>query len=404
MYWSNCGPSRKIILTALACLGVVVIALAIALPLILLRGGDADTAQTTLAPGTTVVAAPPTTETTEAAVTTTDAATTSSTKPAANIPGDSAGRWAETGIPGLDQEVSLLAVSDDALAFQTFGDGEPMVAYMFGSGKTIQLPTENLARLWDIDGSLVVWWEGINDDDVISDAHIYAYLLPDGPKVEVAAIADFTSVQVAGGMVAWIEDKPGAPQPAEYYEWTIKGVAVDRHGRPTGTARTLVESATGSSTNDSPWTYSLSAGSLAWEQQISENGIAAGSYVMDLGRMQPRLVGSEAWRPSLDGNHVVFTGHGVEYSDFATATPQQMDLAGDFATAGPTYAAYFRSTRPGDENAWAVVARGYEGAHEEVLLDDFGAPPWSLGPIATSATHVAFEKDGVLHLFTWQGS
>jgi hypothetical protein len=392
--------------------GIVVIALAIALPLIFLRGGD-DTTPTTYDPTTTTVTAPPTTEatteTTEPTTETTEAATTTtSSKPAAGIPGDSAGAWAETSISGIDQQVNEVAVSEDALVFQTTnevgGTADGIYAYLFASGQTIQLPTtDTFANFVDIDGPLAVWYEADGDDNITA-AHIYAYLLPNGPRVEVASGAQVSYPQVAGGMITWGESKPWATQPDEYQEWTIKGVAVDEHGQPAGAAGTLVESAIAATLGDSTWSYNLSNGFITWEQQTSAGGTDAGSYAMDLGEMQPWLIDSEAWRPSLYKNRVVFTRNGIEYSDFAGATAQQMDKTGDFATAGPTYAAYFRPSASGDGTAWAVVARGYKGVHEQVLLDDTGSPPWFLTPIATSATHIAFAIDGNLHLFTWQGS
>jgi hypothetical protein len=394
----------------LACVGIVVIALAIALPLILLRGGD-DTTQTTLAPGTTIVTAPPTTEaTTEATEPTTEtteaATTTTSSKPTASIPGDSAGTWSATNISGIDQQVNEVAVSEDALVFQTTTKlgASSIYAYLFASGKAVQLPTSTTdAGAVDIDGKLVVWWEA-EGADVVTAAHIYAYLLPSGPKVEVASGTQVSYPQVAGGMITWGESKPWPTQPDEFSEWTIKGVAVDEHGQPTGAAGTLVESAIAATLGDSTWSYCLSDGFITWEQQTASGGMDAGSYAMDLEEMRPWLIDSEAWRPSMDKNRVVFTRNGVEYSNFAGASAQQLDPAGDFATAGPTYAAYFRGTPSGEETAWAVIARGYKGAHEQVLLDDTGDPPWFLTPIATSATHVAFTMNGNLHLFTWQGN
>jgi zinc-ribbon domain len=401
--------SSKTIWIVLACVGIVVIALAIALPLIFLRGGDGTT-QTTLAPDTTIVTAPPTTEatteTTEPTTETTEAATTTSSKPTAGIPGDSAGTWSATNISGIDQQVNEVAVSEDAMVFQTTTElgVSSIFAYLFASGKTVQLPTSSPnAGSVDIDGKLAVWQES-EGGDVVTAAHIYAYLLPDGPKVEVTSGAQVTYPQVAGGMITWGESKPWATQPDEYQEWTIKGAAVDEHGQPTGAAGTLVESAIAATTGDSTWTYSLSNGFLAWEQQTSAGSVDAGSYAIDLGEMQPWLIDSEAWRPSMDKNRVVFTRNGIEYSDFAGAAAQQMDSAGDFATAGPTYAAYFRPSPSGDGTAWAVIARGYKGAYEQVLLDDTGDPPWFLPPIATSATHVAFTINGNLYLFTWRGS
>jgi hypothetical protein len=123
---------------------------------------------------------------------------------------------------------------------------------------------------------------------------------------------------------------------------------------------------------------------------------------MDLGEMQPWHVDANAWRPSLNKGTVIFTRNGVEMARFGSDKADTIDSSGDFATAAATYAAFFRPKASGDGTAWAVVARGYTGAYEQVLLDDAGQPPWLLSPIAASAHHIAFAFDGTLHLFTWQ--
>ncbi len=400
------GPSNTVWI-ALACVGVVVIALAVALPLIFLRGGGGT--DDTIVVTTTVVSesstTEPITETTEPVTTdTTEAATTTTASPAVDIPGDSAGGWAEVNVSGLEQSVVEVAVSDDALVFESDGtSGIGVYAYLFDSGQTVQLPAaaDTIGSV-DIDGTLAVWWEA-NGADEITDAHIYAMRLPDGPKVEVASGISVGYPQVAGGVVTWVEGRPWAPMPDTYWDNTIKGVSVDSNGQPTGAPVTLVDygSALGGILGDSSWNYSLSDGYIAWEQQADEGDIGSGSYVMDLMAMEPWRIDSDAWRPSLSGNRVVFTLDGLSYADFA-GIAKTLDPAGDYSAAAPTYAAYFRPMPAGDGTSWAVVAKGYMGKYEQVLLDDSGAPPWFLPPIAVSDHHVAFAFDGTLHLFTWQ--
>jgi hypothetical protein len=410
------GPSRNV-WVILASVAIVVIALAIALPLVFVRGGDAKTVETvsissttvTTAPSTTTSAAPatttstepPTTETTEAPST-----TTTSEAAAASIPGDSAGTWAETQISGLGRSVNQVAVSDDALLFEAENqEGTTGIyAYLFATKKTVQLPTSaETAGEIDIDGTLAVWWEA-NGGDEITDAHIYAYRLPDGPKVEVASGTTVGWPQVAGNVVTWLEGKPWATEPDEWWENTIKSVTVDQMGQPTGPSLTLVDSAIASRTGDATWTYSLSDGYVAWEEQSDAGPRPAGSYMMDLGALQPWHIDPDAWRPSLIKNWAVFTRNGIEVTQFERNDAGHIDDAGDFATAAPTYVAYFRPTASGNGTAWAVVAKGFNGMHEQVLLDDTGDPPWFLSPIAASANHIVFVLgDGTLHLFTWQG-
>jgi hypothetical protein len=398
------GGSSKTLWIVLACVGVVVIALAVALPLVFLRGGDGET-DDTIVVTTTVVSesstTEPTTATTEPTTETTEAATTTTAKPAASVPGDSAGKWAETSISGLEQKVVQVAVSDDALLMQT--GGTDLFAYMFSSGQTVLIPTSaTTVGSIDIDGTLAVWWEA-NGADVITDAHVYAMRLPDGPKVEVASGVSVAYPQVVKGMVTWVEGKPWAAEPDAWWDYTIKGAAVDGNGQPTGAASTLVDygSAVAATLGDSTWSYGLSEGFLAWEQQSDAGAIGAGSYVMDLAGMEPWRIDSNAWRPSLDKSRVVFTLDGIGYADFSGSL-KTLDSAGDFATAAPTYAAYYRPKPSGDGTAWAIVAKGYTGKYEQVLLDDTGDPPWFLAPIAASGHHVAFALNGALRLFTWQ--
>ena len=395
---------------AIACVGIVVIALAVALPLIFLRGGDADTVSTTVASTSTSVTTPPTsastTETTEGATTTTEAATTTTAKADSSIPGDSAGAWSAVDVAGLSLNVNEVAVSDDALLFRTAADTGPgsIYAYIFASGKTVQLPTGGTTiGYMDVDGALAVWWEA-EGADVTANAHIYAYHLPDGPKVEVASGAGVTYPHVKGRLITWADGKPLASDPTNWYDYVIKAAAVDAQGQPTGAPTTLVDagSAIASSTGDTSWYYSLSDGFIAWEQQYGSGAIGPGTYMMDLGEMQPWRVDPDAWRPSLYKNRVVFTRNGVETAQFGSKNAVTLDASADFATAAPTYAAFFRPKVAGSGTAWAVVARGYNGKYEQVLLDDAGSPPWLLSPIAASAHRIAFAFGGKLQLFSWQ--
>lgn len=401
------GSSQSIWIV-LACVGIVVIALAIALPLLLLRGGEGNAGVTTTSSLLTTSTSEPVTTSTETPTTstepttdTTEASTTTTAKPLAQIPGDSAGAWTELTISGLDLTVNEVALSEDALLFQAGANG--LYAYMFASGETIGLPTSS-AKVGGIDiyGDLVVWAES-NGSDPVTDAHIYAQLLPNGPKVEIASGTSVAYPQVTAGMVTWVEGQPWATQPDEWYDYTIKGVAVNKKGQPAGSASVLVGPghAVAATTGDATWTYSLSDGFLAWEQQTKAGAIKVGTWAMDLGEMSPWRIAADAWRPSLYKNHVAYTQNGVDYAKFG-GKGTTIDGAGDFATAAPTYAAYFRPKPSGSGTAWQIVAKGHTGAYEQVLLDDAGTPPWFLPSIAASSNRVAFTVDGQVHLFTWK--
>lgn len=396
---------------AIAAVGVVVIALAIVLPLLLLRGGDETTDTTEVASSTTVTAETSTTEpattSTEPTTETTQAASsTTSSEQGPTIPGDSAGTWTETEISGLDEPVGEVAVSDEALLFQTSGGGGArMVAYLFDSGQTVALPVDApVAGSPDVDGLLAVWWEATFDGDHnVTDAHVYAYMLPEGPKVEIASGTRVGSPKVSGSMITWTEGAPWATAPEEYWEISIFVTAVDGQGQPTGAAGTLVPSALAATLGDSTWTYGLSESFVAWEHQRSTDELGEGSYMMDLAELQPWLVGEGAWRPSLDGDTVAFTRNGIEVLDFGDTNALEIDGAGDYSSLAPSYVAYYKPVSAPDAVGWQVATRGLTGAHDQVLIDEIATPPWFQAPIATSRERVALVIDGVLHLFSWQG-
>jgi hypothetical protein len=396
---------------AIAAIGIVVIALAIALPLILLGEDDTTTQSTDVASSTTVTTETPTTEETtsptEPSTETTVApsSTTTSTDKGPDIPGDSSGSWTEIDVSGLEEPVGEVAISDEALLFQTSGGGgDRMVAYLFDSGQTVTLPVDApTAGAPDIDGLLAVWWEASFDSDRnITDAHIYSYVLPDGPKVEIASGPRVGSPKVAGSMITWTEGEPWDTNPEEYWRISILVTAVDGEGQPTGAAGTLVPSAIAAVLGDSTWTYGLSESFLAWEHQRSAEGLDEGSYMMDLAEMQPWLIGADAWRPSLEGNTVAFTHNGIEVVDFGDTQALEID-AGDYPSLAPSYVAYYKPVSAPDAVGWQVTARGLSGSHEQVLLGEISSPPWFQVPVATAKNRIAVAIDGVLHLFSWQG-
>jgi hypothetical protein len=86
--------------------------------------------------------------------------------------------------------------------------------------------------------------------------------------------------------------------------------------------------------------------------------------------------------------------------DLASGGTADIDANGDFVTAAPTFAVYYRSAA--DSGAYEIVARGYSGEHEQVLATQTDAPPWLSPPLAACAQHVAFVADGSLHVFEWK--
>jgi hypothetical protein len=398
------GPdnnNRKGLWIGIAVAAVIIIGAAVAVPL-LLRDGHDTTTTSTVAHTTTSTTSSSTTET---STTTTSEATTTTTV-AAGAPGDSAGEWVELDAPKVDGEAWAACVSDQALLIKGMANNQPTLhAYMMDSGDLIQLPIEASEFYGeDLDGLLAVWWEGDYDEETYEyyNEHVYSYLLPNGPKIEVAAGSSMTDPQVAGSWITWAEREPWEENPEEYSLLRVLGVQVDSSGVPVGEPTVLVSSATAYTLGDSFWTYSLSGTHLAWENATAVDIYDAGTYVMDLEALQPLAVGGEAWRPSVSGDTLVYYQDGLKAMDLTTRGTREIDLRGDFATAAPTFAAYFRAIESPDDYSYEIVARGYGGDYEQVLGKQ-SEPPWLSPFTAASDTHVAFAADGVLHLFEWQG-
>jgi hypothetical protein len=322
-------------------------------------------------------------------------------------PGDSVGEWAEMNIADLPQGASAVAVSDQALLTAVEdGNGAGLYAYMFNTRQFVELPIEatNFYNE-DIEGNIAIWWEGDYDSstDEYSNEHIYAYSLPNGPKVEIAGGGGALYYpQIAGSWVTWAEEEPLAESPEEYSLVHIYGVKIDSKGVPQGDAVELVPEATAYLEGDAAWSYSLSSTHLAWENATSIDSYDPGIYMMDLESRQPRIVETDVWRPTLGGKTLVYTRSGLVATSVDGGAVTTLDPLGDFATAASTFAAYFRSVDNGGSTAYEIVARGFTGAYEQVLGQQTDAP-WLSPPIVASDHHVAFTANGVAHVFEWQG-
>jgi hypothetical protein len=314
----------------------------------------------------------------------------------------------ETEIPETPEGAYGVSVSDQALLVETHTDsGFGLYAYLPGSDSYVALPVEGTAFLGaDLDGLLAVWREGTSDEATgkYVDTYICAYLLPNGPKVEVVREAQAVAYpQVAGRWVSWTEQTPSDFNPEEYWDQHIYVVEVDAKGEPVGEPTELVSSAPADVLGDSTWFYSLSSTHMAWENAVGHHLTDAGTYVMELSsEAEPQKVGNEAWRPSIGGNTIVYWDSGLKAADLATGQVRELDSQGDYATAAPTYAAYFRTVESGDTVNYDIVARGFTGDYEQVLATTT-LEPYMSPAIAASAHRVAFIVDDAVHLFEWQG-
>jgi hypothetical protein len=304
------------------------------------------------------------------------------------------------------------ALSDEVLAVRVGAEGgDGLLARLFATGETFELPIgDGDVGGVDVDGMTVVWWEGTYDEALFSyvDQQIYAYTLPDGPKIAIAGADDVSGPeknlgypQIAGSWLTWVEGSPWEEMPDEYWRMPIFGALLDSQSQPLGEPTNLVPSAVASIIGDAVWTYSLSQNFLAWEQAAEVDGLSAGTYVLDLGTNETYAVGAGTWRPAIAGDTLLYWDGSLHALDLASGERQLIDDEGDFASAAPTFAAYFRPNGQAD-GGYAIVARGYGGEFEQVLTDRTTAPPWLSSPIAVSSTRVAFLLDDDLRLFEWE--
>ena len=357
------------------------------------------TTSTTVLASSTTSASSPTTPTT--------GATSTTLAPTAGSPGDSLGEWVEMNIPGLPSGAYAVAVSDQALLVdRKAGNGYELYAYMFDTKQTVRLAIDaSEFSSEDIDGNIAVWWEGDYNEDTgeYSNEHIYAYPLPNGPKVEIAGGGSSVLYpQISGSWVTWAQEEPFADNPEEYSLRHIYGVTIDSQGAPQDDPVELVPEATAYIQGDYGWSYSLSGTHLAWENATTVGAFDPGIYRMDLESRQPVIVGSEVWRPSLGGDTLVYTDAGLVTMSADGGAAKTLDPLGDFATAASTFAAYFRSIDNAGTTTYQIVARGFTGAYEQVLGEQTDAP-WLSAVIAASDHHVAFITGETARVFEWQG-
>jgi len=91
--------------------------------------------------------------------------------------------------------------------------------------------------------------------------------------------------------------------------------------------------------------------------------------------LTPRLAAS------LNKGHCYLTRNGVEMARFGSDKADTIGLERGLRHRRST-TLRFPPKASGGGTAWRLVARGYTGAYEQVLLDDAGQPPWLLSPIA----------------------
>jgi hypothetical protein len=383
------APDRTMLWIGVAIAAVLVVALAIIIPLALRGGGGG--AVTTTSEVTTSTLAP---------ATTTEAPTTTTTLPGAV--GDSSGAWVEVSVPGGPWTAQEVAVSGDTLlVVSPVATGYKLSAVRLESGDVITVSQSEALFGIDLDGDVAVWWEASGYDsatETYANQYIKSCLLSSGAKNTLASggTARLGMPQVALPWVTWVQSQPWADDP-EYYAESIFGAKVDASGAAIGAAVTMVPAALAFALGDSSWQYSLSSTRLAWETHAAIGGYDPGTHVMRIDLSGHEWVGAEAWRPSVWGELLVYQDGSLKLDDLSSGDTQVIDPSGDFATAGPTFVAFYT---PNDTGSY-LIASGYTGKHEQTL-GDLGAPPYFCPPISVSSEYIAYAFDDQIHLFRWQ--
>jgi hypothetical protein len=201
---------------------------------------------------------------------------------------------------------------------------------------------------------------------------------------------------VALPYVTWVESAPWAAGPPEEF-WTerILMTHVNDSGAPTGAVTEMVPMALAFALGDSSWQYSLSRTCLAWENGDAAGG-DVGTNVIEIDTDTYGSIGADAWRPSLWQHTLVYYDNGLKITDLSAGGVHGFAPDGDFPTAGPDFAAYYRMVDGGTE----IVARAYDGSYEQVLGTN-PDPPWFCPPISVSPGYIAFTIGNAVHLFRW---
>ncbi len=387
------GPNRTLLWVGIAAGVVLLIVLAVLIPLALRGGGGEGGLTTSTTESTTSTSAP---------VTTSTVAPTSTTVPVAGPVGDSVGSWVEIGVPGGPWAVQEVAVSDEALLLVTpSAVGYKLSAVMLDSGDVVTISQSEALFGVDLDGLLAVWWEasGWNaGTETYAKQYIKTCLLPGTAKNTIATGgADRLGMpQVSSGVVTWVVSGPWAADP-EYWTERIMATKVKESGAATGSPTTVVPAALAFALGDSGWQYSLSGSRVAWQHGTTAEGYDIGTHVIRTDKTGHQHIGADAWRPSLWGDLLVYQDGNLKVKNLATSETRVLDPSGDFAAAGPTFAAYYKPSSSGS----FLVARGYTGAHEQTL-DQIGQPPYFAPVISVSSRYIAYTFEEQLHLFEWQ--
>ena len=307
--------------------------------------------------------------------TTTGPATTGTSVPGGpattGAPTSSAGQWVELQTPDLTAPADAVAVSDEALVVNT-KDG--LYASMIGEGEVgapTTLPVSGgEAGTPTLDGTLVAWWEGSQDEasSTFSDQTIYAMRLPDGsPRKVVDSDKSPYYPRLSDGTLTWVQPAPeNGDANSDFWVQSIYRTAVADDGSPQGEPSLLTDEPRAYVRGGGvAWTYSFDGSLLAWEQHKGAEELRAGVYLMDITTGETTQLSQTGGRPSVAGTIVTYFGEALEAYDVTDKTTRTIDPRGDWAVSSENFVVYRRGVRR--QTYREIVARRFDDDSEQVL-------------------------------------
>jgi hypothetical protein len=256
-------------------------------------------------------------------------------------------------LPSVPDDVYGVSLSSTALALWT---GETPYIYLLATKRLVKLPVENDARVGGVAvaGELVVWTEAQYSDDLDAPAQVtlYAYRLPDGPKVKLVGDKRTPSAPLLdGGRVFWVEathvsgDVNAGEE--ELYSQVVWMLKVDDSGKPQGSPVKITDRPNSSHEGggDELWSYDAKGSYLAYQRMWGEE---PGVHLVDLGSGTDTYLG-EGDIPSVSSSLVVWRspagdkGWGIWAYNFETRLVAVLADSGHMPFAGPGYVFYAKN-------------------------------------------------------------
>lgn len=255
-------------------------------------------------------------------------------------------------MPELGEEVHAVDLSSVALVISA---QEDLYAYLFATESLVELPVENDVYVGGVDiaGDLVVWTENTYSNDLNGplQASLYAYRLPDGPKVKLVGDSRGPwAPLIDGGRVFWVETTHVSGDPGQgeqsLDQCAIWMIEVDGDGKPQGSPIKVTDrpNSNHEPAGDELWSYDVHGSHLAYQRMWGEE---PGVHLLDLGGGTDTYLG-EGDIPSLSSSLVAWRGTAEDGGwqvwgyDLETGLVAVLAEDGHMPFAGPGYVLYAR--------------------------------------------------------------